>query len=591
MKKIRIYVSALIVLSTTFAFTSCVDDSESPAVKEIREAYANQLKAQVELSKAQMEADKIKAEAEALLIQAQTEQAKSQTKLNEANTALALAQTDAEKTKAETDQIIAAEELKALQAKVKLELEEYKYKLEQVQMVAELEMLKLKAELDNAKNQQDEVLRKAINDYKFYIGEVNSLKKTLATAEVNLVYNKAVLADLKSATEANTAETIRMYNNWILATELQIASDKKQISLWNAILTNINATKLEKEIADKTKEYEALLVKQSVATKEYSAAYDVFEDGAKKDLVNFQNIVGKYYTGNAMPNNMAYYTLTEINTTISEETKKIASYQALIEENNAKIKTLKAQTESLYIAKNKAETESNRLYTLYEQAREAYYNTWSSADYEKMNTAYNKYSAASAAYSAANNAYYSNQNTISTLEYQNSDMNYSINNAASALKTANNRKAAYGGDPDKAKKLAEAYTAAEKKYNVAYTAYATIESEVRSMASYIQELNTVYFNSGLIYPGTNYYGTYSSSIGYVKDQITNLENRILSSQEDLAQYKRDITNAKELNKRALVQLDQKIKDAEAEIATLKTLIPVVEKQAGDAKAIIDARMK
>lgn len=590
MRKIKMCVSVLIVLGASFAFTSCIDDSESSSVKEVREAYANQLKAQAELSKAQIEASKIKAEAEALLIQAQIDQVKSQTKLNEANAALVVAQTDVEKKKAETDQLIAAEELKSIQARVKLELEEYKYKLEQVQIVAEIEMLKLQAELDKSKNQQDEVLNKAINDYKVYIGEVNSLKKSLAKAELDLVYQKAILSDLKSATEANTESSIRLYNSWILNTEAQIVNDKKLIASWNQILTNINATKLEKEIAEKTKQYQALLVTQATVYKNYITARATFENGAKKDLVDFQYLLGKYYTGNAMPNNMTYYSLTEINTTIAEETKKSTSYQALLDANNIAIGKLKAQTEALYVAKNKAKTESDNLYAAYELARDTYYNNSTSENYTKMDAAYNKYQAAYSTYSTANNAYYNNQNSIDNLEYQNSELSNSLNYVANALAKANRQKAAYAGDANKAKVLADAYIAAEKIYNAAYTVYVNNDNEVRSMSNYLQQLNTIYYSGDLIYPGGNS-GIWTSSIEQVKERIKGLENRVLDSEANLAQYKRDITNAKELNKRAIAELDQNIKNAEAEIATLKTLLPVAEKQASDAKAIVDARMK
>lgn len=41
MRKIKMYVSVLIVLGASFAFTLCIDDSESSSVKEVREAYAN----------------------------------------------------------------------------------------------------------------------------------------------------------------------------------------------------------------------------------------------------------------------------------------------------------------------------------------------------------------------------------------------------------------------------------------------------------------------------------------------------------------------------------------------------------------------
>ena len=578
------------VLGASFAFTSCVDDSESSSVKEVREAYANQLKAQAELSKAQIEASKIKAEAEALLIQAQIDQVKSQTKLNDANAALLIAQTDVEKKKAEADQLVAAEELKSIQARVKLELEEYKYKLEQVQIVAEIEMLKLQAELDKSKNQQDEVLNKAINDYKVYIGEVNSLKKSLAKAELDLVYQKAILSDLKSATEANTESSIRLYNNWILNTEAQIVNDKKLIASWNQIFTNIDAAKLEKEIAEKTKQYQALLITQATVYKNYTTARTTFENGAKKDLVDFQSLVGKDYTWNSMPYNRTYYSLDEINATITETTKSIASYKTLISQNNTSLTKLKSQIGTLLAAKNTAEAESNRLYTLYDQARNAYYSSWSSADYDKMNAAYNKYQAAYSTYNTASNAYNSNQNSISSLEYQNSDLNYSLNSAENSLIRANNQKAAYAGDANKAKVLADAYIAAEKIYNAAYTVYVNNDNEVRSMSNYLQQLNTIYYSGDLIYPGGNS-GIWTSSIEQVKERIKGLENRVLDSEASLAQYKRDITNAKELNKRAIAQLDQNIKNAEAEIATLKTLLPVAEKQASDTKAIVDARMK
>lgn len=589
MKKIKIYVSALMVLGGSFAFTSCVDDSESSSVKEIREAYANQLKAQSELLKAQLEADKIKGAVEVLLMEAQVEQVKSQTKLNEANAALAIAQTEGEKKKAESDQLIAAEELKSLQAKVKYEIEEYKYKLEQVQIVAEIEMLKLKAELDKAKNQQDEVLNKAVNDYKVYIGEVNLLKKTLAQAELNLVYDKAVLADLKITTEANTEASIRLYNDWIVNLESRIANDKKRIASWNQILTNVDAAKLEKEIAEKTKEYEALLIKQATLYKEYNVAQAKFANGARKDLVDFQDLVGKNSTWNSMPYNMTYYSIEEINATITETTKSIATYKTQIEQKIADVAKYKAKTASLYTTLKSTEAEKDKLYVLYDEARSAYYNDWSTANYNKMNAAYDKYQTAYNTYNNASSAYSSNQNMISNLEYNISDLQYSLNSTQNSLTKANNQKAAYGGDANKATKLAEAYIAAEKIYNAAYTAHVNNRNEVYSMSVYIQELTTIYYSGDLIYPGGS--SIWTSSLEQVKARIKELEANVVNNEASLAQYKRDITNAKELNKRALAELDQKIKNADAEIATLKTLLPIAEKQASDAKAIIDVRMK
>lgn len=589
MKKIKIYVSALMVLGGSFAFTSCVDDNESSSVKEVREAYANQLKAQAELLKAQLEADKIKGAVEVLLMEAQVEQVKSQTKLNEANAALVIAQTEGEKKKAESDQLIAAEELKSLQAKVKYELEEYKYKLEQVQIVAEIEMLKLKAELDKAKNQQDEVLNKAVNDYKVYIGEVNLLKKTLAQAELNLAYDKAVLADLKITTEANTEASIRLYNDWIVNLESRIANDKKRIASWNQILTNVDAAKLEKEIAEKTKEYDALLIKQATLYKEYNVAQAKFANGARKDLVDFQDLVGKSSTWNSMPYNMTYYSIEEINATITETTKNIAAYKTQIEQKNADVAKYRAKTATLYTTLKSTETEKDKLYALYDEARSAYYNDWSTANYNKMNAAYDKYQAAYNTYNNASGAYSSNQNMISNLEYNISDLQYSLNSTQNSLTKANNQKAAYGGDANKATKLAEAYIAAEKIYNAAYTAHVNNRNEVYSMSAYIQELTTIYYSGDLIYPGGN--SIWTSSLEQVKARIKELEANVVNNEASLAQYKRDITNAKELNKRALAELDQKIKNADAEIATLKTLLPIAEKQASDAKAIIDVRMK
>lgn len=577
------------VLGGSFAFTSCVDDSESSSVKEIREAYANQLKAQSELLKAQLEADKIKGAVEVLLMEAQVEQVKSQTKLNEANAALAIAQTEGEKKKAESDQLIAAEELKSLQAKVKYEIEEYKYKLEQVQIVAEIEMLKLKAELDKAKNQQDEVLNKAVNDYKVYIGEVNLLKKTLAQAELNLVYDKAVLADLKITTEANTEASIRLYNDWIVNLESRIANDKKRIASWNQILTNVDAAKLEKEIAEKTKEYEALLIKQATLYKEYNVAQAKFANGARKDLVDFQDLVGKNSTWNSMPYNMTYYSIEEINATITETTKSIATYKTQIEQKIADVAKYKAKTASLYTTLKSTEAEKDKLYVLYDEARSAYYNDWSTANYNKMNAAYDKYQTAYNTYNNASSAYSSNQNMISNLEYNISDLQYSLNSTQNSLTKANNQKAAYGGDANKATKLAEAYIAAEKIYNAAYTAHVNNRNEVYSMSAYIQELTTIYYSGDLIYPGGS--SIWISSLEQVKARIKELEANVVNNEASLAQYKRDITNAKELNKRALAELDQKIKNADAEIATLKTLLPIAEKQASDAKAIIDVRMK
>lgn len=590
MKKKFIYLPGIIALGLLSVNTSCVDDNESNSVKEVREAYANQLKAQAELLKTQAEADKVKQEAEVALIKAQTEQAKAQTKLNEANAALIAAQTDIEKKKAEYEQQIAAEELKRLKAKAQLEIEEAKYKLEQLKITSEIQMLNLQAELDKAKNQKDEILTQAISEYKVLIYEINTLKASIASNELQVAYEEALAEDLKAANKADTELAIKQFNQWIVDTETEIAQAKQDIKNWETILKNAGGESLKKKIDEAKLAYKELLVKKSSVYGEYQTALNKYENGAKRDLNNFQDLVGKSYTNSPFPNNRTYYTLEEIEQSIKGSTASIANYEKKIEENNIKIAALKASLPALKEKKDAAYTIMKDAEEAYNKANDNYWNNSTSENWNKREEASKKYDNARTAYNDVYYKYDDTESSIRNLDNDNNNNDYYLNQEKQYLITYNKRKDAYAGDANKAKKLIDAYVKEKAIYDAAYKVYSVFEAEVTSAGNYLNKLNTIYVSYILL--GSNWNNSMeSTSYEYIQSTIDKLNISIAQKEALLVKYKKDITNAKELNKKAIEQISLRIEKLKNSITANKAELVIAQKQADAAKVIIDQRMK
>jgi hypothetical protein len=590
MRTIKFYVSALLIAGVLFSTPSCVDDKESSSVTAMREAYADQLKAQGALAQSQAESEKIKLEAEIALLKAQEKQAIAKAKLDEANALLIAAQTDIEKQKAEQQKALAAQELKRLQAQIELEMAEAKVKLEQLQISAEIEMLNLQKELDKAKNQKDEVLEEAINAYKLLAFEINSLKNNIASGELELTYNKSVLDNMKAQTEANTAESIKTYNTWIANAESSIASNKLALEGWKLLVKDIDFAKIEAEITAKTKEYQALLVKRTSVYKEYNTQREVFEKGAKKDLKDFQELVGKGYTSRPFPYDRTFYTLTEVNSNIASTIKNLESTEASLKQYKNDLAVATSKTEALLKVKNEKEVIKDKAYEAYQTAQQVYWNNPTSENWTKMDKAGDAYYAANSVYNTAENEYSNNVWQISNLNSSISNYADNIVSYKERLARQNEQKEAFGGDVDKADKLTKAYLEAEKVFMVASDAYEKLNEEIRVMGDYIAELNKIYYSAEL--HGTKWQtGITSDSISYIKSIIAGLENDIAQKESNIVRWKRDITNSTELNKKALAELDLNITTLDADIKRMKFDLQVAEKQAAAAKKVIEERMK
>lgn len=589
MKKKFIYLPGIIALGLLSVNTSCVDDKESDSVREVREAYANQLKAQAELSKTQAEADKVRQEAEVALIKAQTEQARAQTKLNEANAALIAAQTDIEKKKAEYEQQIAAEELKRLKAQAQVEIEEAKYKLEQLKITSEIQMLNLQAELDKAKNQKDEVLEQAISEYKVLIYEINTLKADIASNELQIAYEEALIEDLKAVNKAETELAIKHYTQWIASTESELVQAKQDVKIWETIQKNAGGESLKKKIDEATIDYKELLGERSKVYADYQTALNKFENGARLDLVNFQDLVGKSYTGNAFPNNRTYYSLEEINQSIKESTATIANYEKQISENEVKIADLNKSLPALKADKDAAYAVMSAAEEAYNKAYNDYWNNSTSENWQKVQDASDKYDSARSAHNDAYNKYYNAEYSISNLEDENRNNNYFLDREKEYLVTYNQRKDAYAGDADKAKKLIDAYVKEKVVYDAAYKVYTDFETKVDAAGRYLNELNTIYVSYELL--GSSWRGMASTSYEYIQSIIDELNILIARKETSLIAYKKNITNVTELNKKATEEMSLRIETLKNTITANKAELAIAQKQADAAKVIIDQRMK
>lgn len=589
MKKNFIYLQGIIALGLLISNTSCVDDNESDSVRSVREAYANQLKAQAELLKTQAETDKVRQEAEVALIKAQTEQAKAQTKLNEANVALINAQTEIEKKKAEYEQQIAEEELKRLKVQAQLEMEESKYKLEQLKITSEIQMLNLQAELDKAKNQKDEILTQAISEYKVLIYEINTLKASIAANELQVIYEQAVMEDLKAINKAETEFAVKYYTELIVTTEAQITQAKQDVKNWEAILKTAGGDNLKKKIDEATLAYKALLVERSGVYATYKLALDKFEGGVRYDLVNFQSLLGKGYTGNAFPNNRTFYTLEEITQQIKSCTASVSNYQKKISDNNTKIDALKASLPGLT---EKKETARSAMYAAeeeYNKANNAYWNNSTTENWNKRDAASKKCDEARSAYYDLYYKYDETTSSIYRLESENSDYIYNLSRENQNLVLYNQRKDAYAGDPDKGQKMIATYIKEKEVYDAAYKVYTDFETKVAASGEYLNKLNTIYVSYELL--GSKWNDMVATSYEYIQSVINDLNTSIARKEVQLVKYKKDITNVSELNKKAVAEMTLRIENLKNTIEANKAELILSQKQADAAKVIIDQRMK
>lgn len=581
MKKLKFYIPVLAIACAgiVFSTTSCVDDSESQSVTNLRGAKADQLKAEAALATAQAEAAKIAATAEAALKNAQAEAAKAQAKLTEAEAAYKAAQTEADKEKWAAEIELAKEAARQAKAQADVAVKAAEYQLAQMKLQAEIELLNLQNQLEMLKN-NDPVLVDAIGKYSNFIGQVNAKKTQIAEKNLTLTKMNALLADKTASKEEAAATQIKYKNEQIASVTEAIEANKIEIANWNVLLAKGGAD-IEAEIAELKKQRDDLVYNKSVVShKALQAATDASE-AAYQEVMDFRdlNTVKTWlsYDYDKQIQLVGYYTVGELKNRLTDEKTYLANMEKSLLEMETKYNEAEKNIESLYNAYLAAQQAVVKA----EADRDAVYaNVASTQDQKDAADA-----AVTAAYTARGVAYTKYTDAQSDLDsYQSSIVYYKeyIADAKSGIADLETAIAAYNNDSNAPRTLETAYYTALTAKQDAQDAYSDLQAEISALESEMYQLSNIYYSEGY---------TTSASIDYIKGQIEYLEDTNIDNTNYIAQLNRDINEIKE-NKTvdiALLKLD--ISELEAEIAKLTVELGVAQKQADAAKAIVDARTK
>jgi chromosome segregation ATPase len=592
MKKLKFYIPVLAIACAgiVFSTTSCVDDSESQSVTNLRGAKADQLKAEAALATAQAEAAKIAATAEAALKNAQAEAAKAQAKLTEAEAAYKAAQTEADKEKWAAEIELAKEAARQAKAQADVAVKAAEYQLAQMKIQAELDLLNLQNELEKAKN-DDPVLKDAIEKYSIFITQVNEKKMQIAKKNLDLTKRKALLADKTASEEEMAATQIKYKNEDIASFTEAIEANKIEIANWNVLLAKGGAD-IEAEIAELKKQKDDLIYNKSVdVRKALDVAIDA-SDAAKEKVQDFRNLgtvkAYLYYDYDNQIEMVEYYTVGELKNRLTNRKTNLASMEKSLQEWETKYNKAEQEIEGLYntyLAAQKATGDALAAANKADADRDAVYADAESTPAQKeaadaaATAAWTAYGTASTAEGAAYTKYTNAQNDLNI--YQSQIVSYKgyIADYKSDIADLETAIAAYNNDSNAPRTLETAYYTAFTAMGEAQSAYSDLNAEIYALQSEMDKLNNIYYSNG------------SATPDYIKGQIKMLEDTNIANTNSIAQLKRDINELTATKTYNIEMLKLDITELEAEIAKLTVELGVAQKQADAAKAIVDARTK
>ncbi|SBV94541.1 hypothetical protein [uncultured Dysgonomonas sp.] len=592
MKKLKLYIPVLAIACAgiVFSTTSCVDDSESQSVTNLRGARAEQMKAEAALATAQAEAAKIAATAEAALKNAQAEAAKAQAKLTEAEAAYQTAKTEADKEKWAAEIEAAKEAARQAKADADIAVKAAEYKLDQMKIQAEMDLLNLQNELEKLKN-DDPVLTDAINKYSTFIGEVNTKKTLIAKKNLDLTKMNALLADKTASKEELAATQIKYKNEQIANITEAIEANKIEIANWNVLLAK-GGTDIESEIAELKKQKDDLIYNKSVdVRKALDVAIDA-SDAAKGKVEDFRELgtVKRYlsYDYDKQISIVEYYTVGELKNNLTDRKTSLTSMEKSLKEWETKYNKAEQEIESLYNAYLAAQKAADDAYVAYNKAvdqRNAVYDNPASTQAQKdaadaaVTTALTAWNTAITAQNDANTKYTNAQNDLDNYQAQILYYKGYVADYKSDIADLEKAIAAYNNDSNAPRTLETAFDTAFAAMETAQDTYSDLRAEIDALQSEMDKLSNIYYSEG------------SVSLDYIKDQIKILEDVNIDNTNSIAQLNRDVNEIKETKTVDIALLKLDITELEAEIAKLTVELGVAQKQADAAKAIVDARTK
>ncbi len=226
MKKLKFYIPVIAILCAgiVFSTTSCVDDSESQSVTQLRGAHAEQMKAEATLALARAEAEKIVATATAAVKNAEA-------KKLEAEAAWKAAETDYDKARWKLELAKLDAEVANAISIAEAELEANKLKLLQAQQKLQEEMAKVQIE--------DPALKAALLAYQEAIVEINGYTRTMSAKKIGVIKDKKLLVGIKANNKAALDELVVNTNRDIAKLDMDIVDYTKQLKSWEDLFVSI----------------------------------------------------------------------------------------------------------------------------------------------------------------------------------------------------------------------------------------------------------------------------------------------------------------------------------------------------------------
>lgn len=597
MRKLKQYVSALMMAGILLATASCVSDNESASVTELRGATSKKLQAEADLNTAQAaaatilaNATKVQAEAQAALLQAQANWHAAQTAAQEAKTQI-------EKDLAAVNLEAAKQDLAVVKERAALRIQRLKDELEQQKLNAQVQLKNLELALADATEGVSAQIRAELASYiaayTSLLNEVNVLKDEVARKGFDLIEQNALLADLKAGEQDALAQFIKGRNQDIDANTKQIAIDEESLKEWTALKTNY-ADNVEPTIAAKEADWKKFDAERTLAWADYQKkqkagqdAYTAYDD-FRWEVYN----IGWTSYGSLEELNIK---IAELETTLANQKKAIADSTTSLNTAKAKVATSYKEQNDSIAAYDAASKDVTLKIAARDKANDAVNAATTSAELATANanltlaeaallTAQNAEGVAWTKMDNAQSRYTALLSTISNLESQLLSLKNSQVNTENSIADKVKLRDDFDGISNKLQTLWDAYLAADKVTDAANVAYWDLNSKVNLLQADIDALKLI-----LIAAANGYQR--EETMSKVQLRIDGLTDAIEYMTAQNVQYARDITAAKAGTAEAISILDQDITKLTAEIATLNVKIGLKEKELVTAKAAVDARLK
>ena len=227
------------------ALNSCVDDTESASVQEVRQAHAEKLQSLADLKKAEAQAAIITANAEKVAQEAIDNYNRALAKAQEAEAAYQKALADGE--------AVRAEEAKINAEKARMDLENYAKQVEVSAAELEWRLLEQQKQIVIAKKALEDKIKESepnkakelqelLDTYSSYAEALRTKQSTMAQEKIRLAQLKAGLVTAKEVLEAQIATQQNNITDW----EADNAEDQAAIDTYMKYTSILDAEKAMK---------------------------------------------------------------------------------------------------------------------------------------------------------------------------------------------------------------------------------------------------------------------------------------------------------------------------------------------------------